>query len=170
MTWLRSAAAQLDVRLQHLVAEILKFGTVGMLSLVVDVGLFNALRYSGGEGVLYAKPLTAKAISMSVATVVAYLGNRHWTYRHRERTGTTRELVLFFALNGVALLIALACLWASHYGLGLRSPLADNISANVVGLGLGTLFRFATYRRWVFPTVTPSAPARVTAGVGGPPR
>jgi hypothetical protein len=34
--------------------------------------------------------------------------------------------------------------------MGLTSPLADNISNNVIGLGLGTLFRFALYRWWVF--------------------
>ena len=61
-----------------------------------------------------------------------------------------REYVLFFVLNGVGLLIALGCLWFSHYALGLTSRLADNISANVVGIGLGTLFRFWSYRKWVF--------------------
>ena len=46
----------------------------------------------------------------------------------------------------------------SHYLLGLDSALADNISANVVGLVLGTLFRFWSYRKWVFPEV-PDDPA-----------
>jgi len=36
---------------------------------------------------------------------------------------------------------------------GFTSALADNISANVVGLGLGTLFRFWSYRKWVFPEI-----------------
>jgi len=53
-------------------------------------------------------------------------------------------------LNAVGLGIALSCLWTSHYLLGLDSPLADNISANVIGLFLGTTFRFWSYRRWVF--------------------
>ena len=34
--------------------------------------------------------------------------------------------------------------------LGFTSLLADNISANVVGLVLGTAFRFLMYRYWVF--------------------
>jgi len=42
------------------------------------------------------------------------------------------------------------CLAVSHYALGFTSPLADNIAANVVGLGLATAFRFWSYRRWVF--------------------
>jgi hypothetical protein len=60
--------------------------------------------------------------------------------------------------------IALACLAVSHYLLDLRSPLADNISANGVGLVLGTLFRFWAYRRFVFageefaPVETPTSP------------
>lgn len=64
-----------------------------------------------------------------------------------------KEYLMFFALNGVAMLIAVTCLWFSHYVLGLDSPLADNISANVIGLGLGTLFRFWSYRKWVFPAI-----------------
>lgn len=136
-----------------LIREIAKFGIVGVVALVVDVGLFNLLRYAGGEGPFYDRPLTAKAISVIAATTVAYFGNRFWTFRHRGRTNMGREYALFFVLNGVGMLIALSCLWLSHYALGLTSPLADNISANVVGLALGTLFRFWSYRRWVFPEI-----------------
>jgi hypothetical protein len=38
----------------------------------------------------------------------------------------------------------------SHYLLGFTDPVADNIATNVIGLGLGTLFRFTLYRTWVF--------------------
>ena len=144
--WLRATG-------QTLMREIAKFGAVGLVALVVDVGLFNLLRYAGGEGPFYDRPLTAKVISVIAATTVAYFGNRFWTFRHRGRTGMGREYALFFVLNGVGMLIALGCLWFSHYALGLTSPLADNISANVVGLALGTIFRFWSYRRWVFPAL-----------------
>lgn len=132
-------------------AEMGRFGVVGLLGLVVDLGLFNLLRFAGGEGVLYDKPLTAKAISVTAATLVTYAGNRRWTFRARGQRSHVSGYTLFFALNAVGMGIALVCLWFSHYILGLTSPLADNISANVIGLGLGTLFRFWSYRRWVFP-------------------
>lgn len=137
-------------RFRGLIHEVAKFGIVGLLALVVDVGLFNFLRFYG-PGVLEDKPLTAKVISVVAATTFAYFGNRFWTFRDRSRAGYAREYVLFFALNGAALLISLSVLWLSHYVLGLTSPLADNISANVIGLGLGTLFRFWSYRKFVFP-------------------
>jgi putative flippase GtrA len=133
-------------RLSSVVREVVKFGIVGGLAFVVDFGLFNVLRH----GVLEQKPLTAKVISVVVATLVAYLGNRHWAFRHRGSQGARRETTIFFALNGAALLLALGCLGFSHYVLGLQSALADNLSGNVLGMALGTAFRFWSYRKFVF--------------------
>ena len=133
--------------------EVLKFGAVGAVAFVVDIGVFNYLRTGlllTETGPLAHKPLTAKTISVAVATVVAWLGNRYWTFRHRRRSMPMREFVLFVVMNIGGLMIALACLAFSHYVLGLRSALADNISGNVIGLGLGTLFRFWAYRTLVF--------------------
>ena len=136
--------------LRGLATEAAKFGVVGGVGFIVDVGVFNLLRFAGDPGLLHHKPLTAKAISVAVATVVTYLGNRHWTWSHRQRSGAGREVSLFFVLNVVGLVIAVGCLAVSHYVLDLRSPLADNISANVVGLALGMAFRFWSYRTFVF--------------------
>jgi len=140
-------------QLDHLVRELMKFGVVGACAYVIDVGMFNVLRYGPGEGLLHDKPLTAKTISVVLAVTFAYFGNRHWTFRHRDRSGLGREYALFFMLNAVGLLIALSCLFLSHYVLGFTGALADNISANGVGLVLGTTFRFWSYRKWVFPEI-----------------
>jgi putative flippase GtrA len=134
----------------RLKVELAKFGAIGAISYVIDVGIFNGLRFPEDHALLNDKPLTAKAISVAVATTFAYFGNRFWTFKHRARTSFKREYSLFFALNGVAMGIALFCLWLSHYVLGLQTPLADNISANVIGLVLGTVFRFWGYQKWVF--------------------
>ncbi len=135
-------------QLHLLIRESVKFATVGSFGFVVDITVFNALLFGGP---LNDKPLTAKTASVVVATLVTYVGNRHWTFRHRARTGVAREYPLFFLLNGIGLGIALACLATSRYVLDFSGPLADNISANVIGLALGTLFRFWSYRKWVFP-------------------
>jgi len=131
---------------------------IGLLAYLVDVGLFNLLRFAGDPGLLEDKPLTAKVISVVAATAVSYAGNRHWTWRHRSRGRVHREITLFLVFNVIGLGIALACLAVSHYALGLTSPLADNVSANGVGLVLATGFRFWAYRTHVFPVgaLTPS--------------
>lgn len=143
--------------LARVIGQLSRFGAVGIVAFVVDVGLFNALRFAGGEGPLYRWVLGAKVISSAVATVVSWLGNRYWTFRHTRRDEVRHEFVLFVVMCTIGLLISLACLALSHYVLHLTSPLADNISANVVGLAAGTAFRFYAYRTWVF-----SAPTRRT--------
>ncbi len=147
------ALLALYYRLSSLVRELLKFGVVGGVAFVVDVGLFNLMLH------LTDKPLTSKTVSTITATTVAYVGNRYWTFRKRSRSGVRREYALFFVLNGVGLAIALSCLYISHYVLDFTSRLADNIAANGIGLALGTAFRFWSYRRWVFPELLPEAAA-----------
>lgn len=144
--------AGLYARYRHLVPELLKFGTVGGIGAVIDLG---------GAAVLHGKyhvgPLGAKAISTIVATVFTYLGSRFWTFRHRENQALGREAGLFIVLNVIGLLIAEAVVALVTYGLGRHSQLEYN-AASVVGTGLATIFRYFAYRQWVF-----TAPAQQTA-------
>ena len=152
---MRSLYAALTGALHLVVREGLKFGVVGAVAYVVDTGVFNLLLHVGSDPLLEGKPLTAKVVSVAVATLVAWLGNRYWTFRRRRRSAVPRELVLFVVVNVGGLLLALVPLAVSRYVLGLTSPVADNIAANVVGLALGTLFRFLMYRTVVFNQVAP---------------
>src|SRR3712207_3196600 len=104
-------------RFGHLVRELGKFGVVGGIAFAVDVVLFNIF-----SGVVGLGPLTAKTASTVIAASVAFVGNRFWTWRHRERTGLAREYGLYFFFNAVGLGIGLACLAISHYGLGSIWP------------------------------------------------
>ena len=132
-----------------LVREVGKFGTVGGIAFLIDLAIYNILLQAGLETLL------AKTISTVIATTVAFVGNRFWTWRHRAHHHMGRQYTTFFFLNAVGLGIALCCLALSHYGLGqiwpvLQSKAADNISGQLVGTAIGTLFRFWSYRRFVF--------------------
>jgi putative flippase GtrA len=111
---------------------------------VVNLAGADVLRYDVG-----LDKYVALTIATVLATVVTFLGNRHWAFRHRGGDGTTREGALFFVLNGVALLIQYASVWLISDLLGLSSKFWY-LAAVVVGTGLGTLFRFWSYRRWVW--------------------
>jgi putative flippase GtrA len=148
--------------------QLVKFGLVGGLGFLVDVGGFNALRFAGGEGPLYHYPLSAKIVSGAAATVVAWLGNRYWTFRHTRRAAAHHEFLLFALVATIGTLIAMACLWVSHYLLDLRSPLADNISTNGIGLALAMIFRFWAYRRLVFSEPVLEVPEAELAAVSAP--
>ena len=138
---LDSARGAMDV----IYREMIKFGVVGIVAFVIDLGLANLLWHT----VLSDKVTTAKIISGAVATLFAWFGNRQWTFRHRRSRPAHHEVALFFGVNLVALGISALVLYISHYGLDYTSILADNV-ATIIGIGLGTLFRFWAYRRFVF--------------------
>lgn len=140
-------------------AEVTQFLVAGGLAYAVDVLVFNLGLSLGMGGV------AAKIMSSIPATIVAYVGNRYWTYRHRDRTGVGREYTLFFVFSAIAAGIQASSVYVSHTLMGYESKLADNISANIVGMALGTLFRFWAFRTWVFKHKRPESVPVVEGGM-----
>jgi putative flippase GtrA len=128
--------------------ETITFLCVGGVGYVVDVAVFNLLRSTYPLAVF--DPVVARVLAVVVAMCVTYVGNRTLTWRKHETADRRREVALFVVFNVIGLGFSVVCLALSHDVLGLTSRLADNVSANVVGLALGTMFRFMTYKRYVF--------------------
>ena len=128
--------------------EVVTFLAVGGLGYVVDVASFNLLR--SAPMLSTVDPSYARVAAVALAMVVTYSGNRLLTWRGQSSGDRRREIGLFIVFNIIGLGPSVAALVISHDLLGMTSRLADNISANVVGLALGTLFRYWTYKRFVF--------------------
>lgn len=138
---------------ERLARYAVKFGIVGGIGYVIDVSIFNALILYGtahNSDAFFFTSLGAKTVSTTVAILFNWVGNRYWVFRSHRRRDIWREFFEFAVVSLGGMLISLALLWFTHHVLGLRSLLADNISANVIGLGLGTIFRFVLYRYWVY--------------------
>lgn len=142
----RASLHELYATWRVLVHEVAKFGVVGAFNYVLDVGLFNVLVL----GPLDHRPLTAKTISTVVAVTSSYFMNRHWTFSHRVSSGHPREFAIFVLLSAVGLGITLGCLGFSEYVLDQHSLLARNVAGNVVGVAVAMVFRFWSFKRWVF--------------------
>ena len=138
-------------RFAELIPELAKFGVVGLLGSIVDLGGAAYL-----HGVIGIGPLISKALSVATAIVITYLGSRFWTFRHRVNQALLREGTLFVALNLVGLVIAECVIAFITYGLGLKGALAYN-AASLAGTGFGTIFRYFSYKKWVFLAGTPGA-------------
>lgn len=145
--WRRLSRGQ---SLRSWAGEVLRFLGVGGLAYLVDVGVFNLLVY--GPGGLLGEPgqmVAAKALSAGVSVLVAWIGNRRWTFRDRRSPRPAHELVGFVAINVLALAVTVGAL-AIGLRLGVRSAVGVNLAANVVGVGLGTLVRYVGYRYVLF--------------------
>jgi len=125
-----------------LLKEIVAFGMVGAVGFVVDVGLFNVFFHDG--------QVVAKTISTTCATVVTYLGNRFFSFSHRARSGIGRETSIFFGINMVVLAISLAVIAVFEYPLHFKHHVFAMNLVNIATIGLGTVFRFWSYKRFVF--------------------
>jgi hypothetical protein len=53
-------------------------------------------------------------------------------------------------INGLALVLGLGLVAIVHYPLGQESALVLQ-AANLTSIALGTILRYFSYRRWVFP-------------------
>ena len=149
-----SLVADLHRRFATLIAELTRFGLIGTLGLCIDLGGAALLHGRAGVG-----PLMAKAVSASVAMIVSYTGHRLWTFRHRASQSLVRGGLIFFGLNLIGLVSSLLVIGLVTGPLGLRSLAAYN-AAQVVGVLLGMLFRYWSYRRWVFLAFAPAEAAR----------
>ncbi|MBV2356106.1 GtrA family protein [Streptomyces sp. J2-1] len=147
--------------LRRLVREVAKFGAVGGAGVLVNLGVFNLVRHVSDLPVV-----RASIIATIVSIVFNYVGFRYWTYRDREKTGRTRELALFLGFSAIGLVIENGVLYLATYGFGWDTPLQSNVF-KFVGIGVATLFRFWSYRTWVFRRM-PAQKTAVGAGGRGP--
>jgi putative flippase GtrA len=145
-------------RIEHLVREVAKFGIVGGVNYVVTVLVDLAYLQIERNG-----HLTAYILGNVVATVVAYVGSRFWTYRDREGGGV-REMVLFATINALAIVMQAGIVAVTFYVLHMTSKVENFLSEFVLAIGLGMAFRFFCYRTFIFPKAEP-VPAADADGV-----
>ncbi|UZJ31104.1 GtrA family protein [Streptomyces endophytica] len=142
-----SERSALRSRLEALTREVVKFGAVGGAGVVVNFLVFNLVRH------LTEVPVVrASIIATVVATGTNYIGYRYFTYRDRDKQGRTKELTLFLLFSAVGLVIENGLLYIATYGFHWDTPLQNNFF-KFLGIGLATLFRFWSYRTWVFRTL-----------------
>jgi putative flippase GtrA len=144
--------------LRRLFREVAKFGAVGGAGVLVNLGVFNLVRQ-----VTDLQVVRASVIATVVAIVFNYVGFRYFAYRDRDKSGRTREMTLFLLFSAVGLVIENGVLYTATYGFGWDSPLQSNVF-KFLGIGVATLFRFWSYRTWVFRAL----PVRDAAPDAGP--
>ncbi|HWL78712.1 GtrA family protein [Microbacterium sp.] len=139
-----------------------RFLTVGAISTLIEIAVFNLLFLGLGWDVV-----AAKIVASLVALVNAYFGNREWTFRARGKHGRTLEVVLFIATNAFCTALGAVIVWAGVLLVGAvqghpAGPFAVNV-VNLFSIAVVVLARFALYHWVVFPGTRTAGKGRAPA-------
>ncbi len=154
--------------------RFLKFAFVGVTGTIVDFGGMNLMRIVVGLPLIWSQ-----AISFFVAVINNFLWNRYWTYPDSRSKTPYRQLLQFFLINLVGILVRTPLVaWFDRLILNfldenrLTLPL-DNyiISQNVAltgAIAIVLLWNFFANRYWTYSDVpkedAPSAAENASTG------
>ncbi|AZG44828.1 GtrA family protein [Gordonia insulae] len=137
--------------------ELIKFALVGGTTFVFDLVIFYLLTFT----VLEEKPVVARIISGTLATILSYVLNREWAFKNRGGRERHHEALLFFVISGVGVILAAAPLWLANNVFDLRSNVTvtelvilDFVLGFIIGNLLQMAFRFWALRKFAFPEET----------------
>ena len=143
----------MSIRWRRRLAEVARFLAVGGVATLVALFLFNLLVHGytpGAHPPLEHNAVLGYVVANSIGMLISYRGSRSWAFKHRETTHPDGGRTAYFGINLVTMALPVACLWFSRSVLSLDDPVADNLSANVIGLSMGTAARFYLFRTLVF--------------------
>jgi len=97
--------------MQKLLAQIMKFGVVGVIATVIDFGIMNLLHYGLGLNILIAN-----TSGFVISLIFNYVASMKYVFAHKEGMSRRREFIIFVVLSVIGLALAA--------GLGLEANIA----------------------------------------------
>lgn len=93
--------------MKNLIAQLMKFGVVGVIAFVIDYGVMVFLTEVFG-----VNPVASATVSFTVSVVFNYVASMRYVFSHREGMSRTREFVIFVVLSAIGLGINDLLIWA----------------------------------------------------------
>ena len=84
--------------MQKLLAQIMKFGVVGVVATVIDFGIMNLLHYGLGLNILIAN-----TSGFIVSLIFNYVASMKYVFAHKESMSRKREFTIFTILSVIGL-------------------------------------------------------------------
>ncbi len=130
--------------------QLLRFSMVGSLNTVVDLFVLNSLLWLFPT-TSTATLLTYNALALGFGAVNSFLLNKHWTFRHRQKT-TSQELTRFVMTTLCGMGWSTLVLWLAStmlYPAGLNPTIWANASKGVA-IASSALLSYLAMHLWVF--------------------
>jgi putative flippase GtrA len=137
--------------------RFVRFAIVGTIGAVVDFSVFNLM-----ISVFGIEPVVANVISFSVAVASNFIWNRYWTYPDSRSKRIRRQLVEFFIVNLIGVLIRTVLFlplehFFESFFSGFSLPLSNDFLAHNTALACGMVivlfWNFFVNRYWTYADV-----------------
>ena len=93
--------------MKNLIAQIMKFGVVGVIAFVIDYGVMVFLTEVFG-----LNPVVSATISFIVSVIFNYIPSMRYVFSHKEDMSRSPKFVIFIVLSVIGLIINDILMWA----------------------------------------------------------
>jgi putative flippase GtrA len=145
--------------------RFLKFSFVGLTGTIVDFGVMNLLRL-----VLNVPLVWAQVVSFICAVFNNFLWNRYWTYPKSRSRKATKQLIQFFIINIIGILIRTPLVpWFNNrimsllnnwdISLPIKNGIISQNLALAVSILLVTVWNYFANRYWTYNNIPDGDPS-----------
>ncbi len=113
--------------MDKLIAQIMKFGVVGVIAFAIDYGLMVLL--TEVFGVNY---LISATISFAVSVTFNYFASMRYVFKHKEGMSKRREFIIFVVLSLIGLLINDLIMWVGTGLFGISYLITKLVATFIV--------------------------------------
>ncbi|MEA3328057.1 MAG: GtrA family protein [Chloroflexota bacterium] len=147
------------IRNKHERIRFLRFSVVGITGAIVDFGVMNLLR------LVFNVPLVwSQGISFICAVINNFLWNRYWTYPESRTKSAPKQLIQFFIINIIGILIRtplvpwldkmfLTLLSKTTFKLPLENFIISQNFALAISICIIIFWNFFANRYWTYSDV-----------------
>lgn len=139
--------------MKKLIAQIAKFGVVGIIAFFIDWGIFNIVLITGGiiKGEAFAAQewftLLATTLGFTISVIFNYLASMKFVFKHKEDMNRAKEFVIFVILSIIGLGINNLVVWfvahACPWPFVAAQLLKDNV-AKIIATAIVMVWNFVT--------------------------
>ena len=120
--------------MKTLLAQLAKFGVVGVIATVIDFGVMNLLHYG-----LPLDILIANTAGFIISLVFNYAASMKFVFEHRDGMSRTREFTIFLILSVIGLLLNDGIVLILNKGVALEANIAK-----IAATALVMIYNFVT--------------------------
>ena len=113
--------------MRNLLAQIMKFGIVGVVATVIDFGVMNLFHYG-----FHLDILIANTSGFVISLIFNYLASMKYVFAHKEGMSRRREFAIFVVLSVIGLVLNDAIVLALNVRLGLEANIAKVCATAIV--------------------------------------